>query len=130
METAERKETFQQKRERLKDLSSRAKAIKEELLNKCKTPDEEEAIEAMTINQIIVDHIYTDETNNNFNTFKGWIKNGFAVQKGQKAFLLWGRKKQEVQKPTGETKTEELEFFPVTYVFSNNQVAPLQDAKN
>ena len=116
---------IQEKREILKDYSSRAKAIKEELLKKCRTAEEEEAIEAMTVNQLIVNHIYTDKENYKFNTFKGWIKEGFSVQKGQKAFLLWGRKKQKTEKPNGEEKTEELEFFPVTYVFSNAQVNAL-----
>ena len=51
-----------------------------------------------------------------------------VFQKGEKAFLLWGRKKQENTKPNGETTTEELEFFPLTYVFSNNQVKPLNNA--
>lgn len=122
METAERKESIQEKRERLKDLSSRAKAIREELIKKSKTPQQVEALEAMTINEIIVKYIYKDENNQNFDTFKGWIKNGFAVRKGEKAFLLWGRKKQTVEDAEGQEKTEELEFFPVTYVFSNQQV--------
>lgn len=126
METTEIKLTIQEKREKLKDLSSRAKAIREELLKKCENPEQVELMEAMTVNQIIVNHIYKDEDNSNFDTFKGWIKKGFAVRKGEKAFLLWGRKKQEVQNPHGETKTEELQFFPVTYVFSNKQVAPLK----
>lgn len=82
----------------------------------------------MTVNQLIVEHIYKDEENKKFNTFKGWIKDGFSVRKGQKAFLLWGRKKQTVEKPNGEEKTEELEFFPITFVFSNKQVHPLNDA--
>lgn len=127
METVERT-SIQQKREILKDYSSRAKAIKEELLKKCNTAEEEQAIESMTVNQLIVEHIYKDEENKKFNTFKGWIKDGFSVRKGQKAFLLWGRKKQTVEKPNGEEKTEELEFFPITFVFSNKQVHPLNDA--
>lgn len=129
METAQ-KTTIQEKREILKDFSSKAKAIKEELLKNCTTPEQEQQIESATINSIIVEHIYTDETHKKFNTFKGWIKEGFCVRKGQKAFLLWGRKKQEVEKPNGEQKTEELDFFPITFVFSNHQVRPLQDAKD
>ena len=81
----------------------------------------------MTINELIVSQIYKDEQNQSFNTFKGWIKNGYAVRKGEKAFLLWGRKKQNVEKPSGEQKTEELDFFPVSYVFSNAQVAPISN---
>ena len=127
METTQIKLTIQQKREKLKDLSSRAKAIKEELLKKCENAEQIAQVEAMTVNQVIVNYIYKDEDHFNFDTFKGWIKNGYAVRKGEKAFLLWGRKKQEVQNPNGETKTEELEFFPVTYVFSNSQVAPLSN---
>jgi antirestriction protein ArdC len=117
--------SIQEKREKLKDLSSRAKAIKEELLKRCTNPSEVLAIEEMTVNQIIVNYIYKDDQHLNFDTFKGWIKNGFAVRKGEKAFLLWGRKKQTEVKPNGEERTEELEFFPVTYVFSNAQVEPL-----
>lgn len=130
METTVRKESIQQKRERLKDLSSRAKAIREELLKKCKTPQEVAELEAMSINDLIVKYIYQDEKNQIFNTFKGWIKNGFSVRKGEKAFLLWGRKKQTVEDAKGEEKTEELEFFPVTYVFSNLQVKAFSNGQN
>jgi len=119
--------SIQEKREVLKDLSSRAKAIKEELLKKCTTPMEVLTLEEMTVNQIIVNHIYKDDQHLNFDTFKGWLKKGFAVRKGEKAFLLWGRKKQTDIKPNGEERTEELEFFPVTYVFSNVQVDPLKN---
>ena len=110
------KETIQEKRKRLHELSIKAKELQEtgEMAD-------------LTINQIIVEHFYKSDQDREFKTFKTWIKDGFAVRKGEKAFLLWGRKKQEVQKPSGETETEELEFFPITYVFSNNQVDPLKN---
>jgi hypothetical protein len=120
--------SIQEKREKLKDLSSRAKAIREELVKKCTTAEDIAKIEALTVNQIIVAFIYKDDDHFTFNTFKGWLKDGFAVRKGEKAFLLWGRKNQTVEKPNGEEKNEELEFFPVTYVFSNSQVEALKHA--
>lgn len=124
METTTKKETIQEKRERLKILSAQAKEIREL-----------EGKEEKTINDIIIETFYKDETHQDFKSFKGWIKEGFAVKKGEKAFLVWGRPKQENK--NGEVKAvienedgENGTFYPVSFIFSNAQVAPLKVKDN
>jgi hypothetical protein len=49
------------------------------------------------------------------------------VKKGEKALLLWGepRKAAKQEKTTGNEK-DEFSFFPLAYVFSENQVEKLK----
>jgi len=129
MET--KKETIQEKRERLKLLSNRAQEIREDMLHNCKNDTEIQAVNSLKVNDLIISNFYKDQENQEFKSFKGWMKEGFAVQKGQKAFLVWGRPKQENKK--GEVVPvidgdEEGTFFPVSFIFSNAQVKPLKNA--
>lgn len=122
METTSQKETIQEKRERLKILSAQAKEIRE-------ISGEEEK----TINDIIIESFYKNETHQEFKSFKGWIKAGFVVKKGEKAFLVWGRPKQEDK--SGEVKpiiedSENGTFYPLSFIFSNAQVQPLKQKDN
>lgn len=124
------KETIQEKRLRLRALSAEAKDIKEALLNECETPEESLKISAMRINDVLIEKIYKDETHQEFRSFKGWLKEGFCVKKGEKAFLVWGRPKQENKdgelKSVIEVDGEDHNFFPISFVFSNAQVKSLE----
>lgn len=84
-----------------------------------------------TINDALIDTIYKDKKNVEFKSYREWKKEGYQVQKGEKAFLLWGRPK-EHQVDEDKNKSENLNkgpmeenhdaYFPVVYVFSNAQV--------
>jgi len=117
---------IQEKREFLKALSNQAAEIKEELLHAAKNDAEIHEINEMKVNDIIVNFIHKKGEHQEFKTFKGWLKDGKAVKKGEHAFLVWGRPKavqeQEQGKKT-EGETDEDKFFPVSFIFSNAQVA-------
>lgn len=87
-----------------------------------------------TINQAIVAECYTNKKHKEFKTFKQWLKDGFSVKKGEKAFLVWGRPKDTQDKEAGkepEPNENEKAFFPIAFVFSNAQVEPKKgDKKN
>jgi hypothetical protein len=75
--------------------------------------------------------LYKTPLHKEFKTFKGWLKEGFSVKKGETAFLVWGRPSQENKE--GEVKpiienddSENGTFFPVSFIFSNAQVQPLK----
>jgi hypothetical protein len=110
----EKQEQHQEKKRALIALSKLAKAVQEH--------DEEER----NINSILIDDFYTDNDNQEFNTFHEWIKKGQRVKKGEKAFLVWGRKRKNNQdQPTQEPKSEDekqFSFYPLCYLFSNAQV--------
>ncbi len=103
-----KKSTHKEKREILKELSKIAKI---RMSMDC---------EGMKVNEILINEFYTDEDNYEFKTFHDWLKEGKKVRKGEKAFLIWGKPRTKEK----ETKTEEEkeEFYPICYLFSNNQV--------
>lgn len=82
--------------------------------------------EPRNINSILIEDFYSTREHQDFNTFHEWIKQGQRVKKGEKAFLVWGRKRKSNQdQPTPEPKTEqekEFSFYPLCYLFSNAQV--------
>lgn len=106
-----------EKRKQLRELSKLAK-LKTEM-----------DCEGMSINEVLVQEFYTDEKNQEFKTFLQWQKEGYKVKKGSEAFLVWGRpraieKANEAKSqntPEGEADDED-DFFPLCYLFSNNQV--------
>ena len=65
-------------------------------------------------------------------TFQEWKRAGYNIRKGEKALLLWGRPKpsrlaKEAAKQAGKTEEEaENDFFPLAYLFSNQQITPQQ----
>jgi bisphosphoglycerate-dependent phosphoglycerate mutase len=91
-----------------------------------------------TINEAIMETLYKQGNHKTFNTYMGWQKRGKKVKKGEKAFLLWGRPKDQHGNPVTEDEqtqnkqeeetteqdpTEETyKFFPIVYLFSNEQV--------
>ena len=105
------------KREILIALSIEAKFIQE-----TQHPDK-------SINQILIDS-YATRPEQVFRTFKSWIKNGFVVKEGEKAFLVWGKKLNTAVKTNGnepeEEEDENFNFYPISYVFSDEQVKPLK----
>ncbi len=115
------------KREELKAISQKAKKLRDEWaenLEKQERFEESAMVESMTVNSIIIDKFYKDEENKEFHTFYDWKKEGKKVKKGEKAFLIWGRKrKTEQEEPTqGEDPKKSFSFYPLAYLFSNKQV--------
>ena len=75
-----------------------------------------------TINEGIIKTIYTDDKNQEFKSFWSWKKEGKKIKKGSKAFPIWG-KPRKAEKQNEESENDSYKFFPVAYLFSNNQVA-------
>lgn len=69
--------------------------------------------------------LYRSEGHTELKTFNQWKKDGFFVNKGEHALLLWGRPK-EVTREQDANKAEEpdehADFYPICFVFSNKQV--------
>lgn len=108
------RESQKEKRKQLKELS---KIAKMRMNADC---------EGMTVNEILIQEFYTDEENTVFKTLPQWNKEGYKVKKGAVSFLVWGKprkieKQQQTNQETPEEQEEE-EFFPICYLFSNNQV--------
>lgn len=115
-DTKTQKLSFKEKRENLKAISKIAQlAIKSG------------ATEAQTVNEFVTD-MYKDENpgTEEFNTFHQWKDKGFKIKKGSTAFVVWGSpRKGKVENPVkldDGTQDDEFEFFPLCYLFSNQQV--------
>jgi len=119
METQNKELTpVQQKRQALREISKVAKMMLQS-----------EAMEEENVNEIVINHFYKNDTHQEFKSFKGWMKAGFAVKKGEKAFCIWGkpRKKKETDpKEENEEQGKKSKFYPLAYIFSNAQVEPLK----
>jgi hypothetical protein len=71
--------------------------------------------------------MYYQHGDEELNTLQQWNKKGFSVKKGEKALLLWGeprhkKYKKDNKAEEGEENEDDLQFFPICYVFSKRQV--------
>ncbi|WP_271407302.1 ArdC-like ssDNA-binding domain-containing protein [Tenacibaculum soleae] len=107
--------TREEKKEVLKQLSQKAKA-----LIQLKDLDK-------NVNAVLID-MYTNETHNEFNTFKNWISKGYKVKKGEKGFFIWSKKLKGTEKKENEDD-KDFKFFGIAYIFSNAQVQPIKQNK-
>lgn len=105
-------ETKQDKRKALRELS---KIAKMRMQMDC---------DGMSVNEVLIEKFYTDDENTEFKTLHDWNKEGYKVNKGAKAFLIWGKPRamNKEQAKNQESEEEEDEFFPICYLFSNAQV--------
>lgn len=124
--------SIQEKRAKLRELSAKAKEIKETLIEGANSPELALKYSSMTLNEIIIKYFYKSKIHKEFNTFKGWLKNGSSVKKGESAFLVWGRPKavQEKENNPNAENDEETDFYPVSFIFSNAQVQPLKQKES
>ena len=124
---------IQEKRAMLIELSQEAKAMRQEFINSSQTPTEAAFWASRTINYMLLNHIYGSE-GVRFETFKEWKAQGATIKKGAKATVIWGQPRQGVatleqrlQKdphtlPVDDIAVEEYEFFPLCYLFSEDDV--------
>ena len=96
-----------------------------------------------TINDAIMETLYKQGGHRIFNTFMGWKRLGKKVKKGEKAFLLWGRPKdqhgnpatdreennQEAETAVQDPTEENYKFYPIAYLFSNRQVEDSEEVR-
>lgn len=107
MENKESK--YKENRDRLKELSKVAKMALKVM------PDE-----YANVNDYVIRECYTHNGHTEFNTFYQWIQKGYAVKKGEKAFVIWGKPQKATEKK--ESEKDEFDFYPLCYLFSNLQV--------
>jgi len=75
------------------------------------------------VNDAIVDS-YKTLTAREFETYNGWLDRGFKVRKGSKGKPVWGKPKQS--RKTAQVEGDEYKYFPMAFLFSNEDVEPLQ----
>ena len=106
-------EAMKQKRQHLAELSRVIKMkIQQGITN------------AATVNEGLIELYSEGDESLEFNTFFEWKKKGFSIKKGSHAFLVWGkpRKIPVIDAEKDSDQEDEFKFWPVAYLFSENQV--------
>jgi hypothetical protein len=121
------------RRAELKALSVKARAHREDMLKKALDMGNAKEVEIWTlirINEIIAGWYKESSGAAELRTFQQWAKAGYYVERGSKAFTLWGRKRNRTltEAKDGEVQEHEYDFFPIAYLFSDRQVKPKQAA--
>ncbi|HEY6913143.1 MAG TPA: ArdC-like ssDNA-binding domain-containing protein [Paludibacter sp.] len=111
--TEAQREAMRAKREELKVLSKGIKILVK-------------AGKYSSVNEGLIE-LYAENGHSNLKTIHQWNEINMSVKKGEHALLLWGtpkksEKKQEATTPDQEEK--ELEFYPLCFVFSKQQIQP------
>ena len=75
-----------------------------------------------TVNEAIIQTVYKSSEHKIFKTFKQWKADGYSVNKGEKAFVVWGRPAKFTESENGTDQQVEEKFFPLAFLFSNAQV--------
>jgi hypothetical protein len=110
-----RQEEARQRREVLKSISKKARLLREN------RPE----FEDWTINEILMAVLYNRKGDREFKKFREWKEEGYTIKKGEKGFMLWAQPLSELKKQEGEEpdpEGDDSSFFPVCYLFSNEQV--------
>ena len=106
----------------LKNVSEIARQIKESLIEEAKTPKQKAYYQARPLNYFILNCVYKGG-NKQFKTFEQWQKEGASINKGEKAYVIWGQpKKVEALTISSDQAAEPFLLYPISYVFSNSQV--------
>lgn len=114
----ERQQEARQRRKVLSSISRKARLLRE------LKPEFEDC----TINEILMATIYNPSGELEFKKFREWKAEGYTIKKGEKGFMLWAQplkaQKEESEAPTEPQNEadENSDFFPVCYLFSNEQV--------
>ena len=117
----------------LTEMQANARARRQALKNLCNTLQAAAKAAGMeeTPNELLREY-YAQAGHTELKTFEEWKQAGFYIRKGEKAILLWGhpkpsRQAKEAAKQAGKPEEEaENDFYPLAYLFSNQQVAPRQ----
>lgn len=77
------------------------------------------------VNEAIIETCYKTATAREFETYNGWLAKGFRVKKGSKGKVIWGRPRRG-QKTEVVESDETYKFFPMAFLFSNEDVEPMK----
>jgi hypothetical protein len=110
--TEAQKEAMRAKREELKTISKTIKlAVKEGVYS--------------SVNEGLIEW-YAKQGHGNLKTINQWNHANMIVKKGEKALLLWGSPTSlKTEKEEQETDESKETFYPLCFVFSENQVQPM-----
>lgn len=112
------------RRQYLIHMSVKARTHIKKMLDEAKTDAEMMFWSSLRINDVLAMWYKESTGATDFKTFNQWKEEGYNVKKGEKAFVLWSKKRQATaaQEENKNEDPESYEFFPIAYLFSDLQV--------
>lgn len=121
----------------LKSLSQKAREYRKKMIDVATAEGNSREVERWSMARVndIIAGWYKEETGaTEFRSFRQWELAGYYVERGSKAFTLWGRRRNATKPATPASGEEpemlEYDFFPLAYLFSDKQVKPKTDSSN
>ena len=106
----------------LREISEQARQIKISIIEQAETPERKEYFTTRPLNFFILNCIYNGGQEQ-FKTFDEWKNEGAHVNKGEKAYVIWGLPvAKEAATDDHDQPTERILNFPISFVFSSSQV--------
>ena len=119
MENSPKKE----KRSELIKLSIEAKEIKKANIANAVSLNESLYWASRTVNFMLMKLFYNPDNSLVFKKFNEWKAEGKTIIKGSKSIAVWAQPLAKLKKDNAEETTEdEMQYFPMCYLFSNLQV--------
>ena len=119
------------KRLALSNRSKKARDLREEKVRTATNAKDAEQWASRTINDIVLMWYKEESGANEFNSFYQWKQKGFSVKKGEKAYLLWAKRRNATAKievkENEDPQEEDYMFYPLAYLFSDQQVEIIQE---
>lgn len=105
---ADRQGKINEKRQKLKGLSAPIRAlVKEGVFH--------------TVNEGLKE-MYAEDGHTVLKSIRQWNNDGKRIKKGEKALMLWGSPRKFEVVDTETAEVDELDFYPIYFVFSNLQI--------
>ncbi|WP_339145155.1 ArdC-like ssDNA-binding domain-containing protein [Pseudoalteromonas galatheae] len=87
----------------------------------------EETGEKLLINEILLEMHKSKSGAQIFKRFDEWIAEGYKVNKGEKAYRLWGKpRKSKKSDNDKDDSASEFQFYPMCCLFNEQQVSKIE----
>ena len=77
-----------------------------------------------TVNEALIEIMYR-QYGEKYQKFTDWKAQGYTILKGSKGFPVWAQPLKITRKKEESEQDEEGEYFPICYLFNENQVRKL-----
>lgn len=125
-----KKEQYQQKRQRLAQLTAHFRQIRQSRIDTAKTVEDAFYWASRTLNSFIVELYQEQAGEGEFKTFGQWKRENRTIKKGEQGWPIWGQPLGTREDDKPEEKEDENLYFPLCYLFHESQtVAPEQVSK-
>lgn len=118
-----RKEEYQEKRQKLAELTAHYRKVRSTKTETAKTQAEALYWASRTLNSFIVEHYQEQLGKGEFNTFHQWKEKNRTIKKGEKGWPIWGQplghRPEEIEEQ-GEPD-EDFKYYPLCYLFHESQ---------